>query len=454
MVAMVLGGIVALIVVGVTATVALLRRPEGPPDTVLAAVEQMAAVPGVRRVDILDYAPPPSGWLEDGHAVARVGVELDGDLEPDAAATAASTAVRTWYDTDPFPGVEKGTEFELTAGEPVSVAGADVTTPVGILIPGSDEHEPGTPTWDVVRDDVAVAFALWKAGAVHASGHDAVAQDAAGLVALGQVAADRGASVTLSGGGAVYQRGGAPVVEIVGLVAAASERPGVESATFLSQESRLNVVAAWPTGSVELGQLVSWLEGQDVAARLHRPIAFAVTGPGGVATAEGWVSGFTPPGWEPHSLPLPEGVVPWPEDPSAPPCGGDDLEITWSGSDAAMGQRRGALRGRNVSGHPCAVEGTPEVEPLRSDGQAQVGVTTEPFRPGVVPARVVIPSGETAVAAIEWRMMSARTELDYTTAVRVTSVPGALPAEVHTDEQLDILEGAVLAVSPWAQDID
>jgi hypothetical protein len=58
------------------------------------------------------------------------------------------------------------------------------------------------------------------------------------------------------------------------------------------------------------------------------------------------------------------------------------------------------------------------------------------------------------VAAIEWRMMSARTELDYTTAVRVASVPGALPAEVHTDEQLDILEGAVLAVSPWAQDID
>ena len=451
---MVLGGIVALIVVGMTATVALLRLPEGPPDTVLAAVEQMAAVPGVRRVDILDYAPPPSGW-RDGHALARVGVVLDSELEPDAAAAAASAAVQTWYDAQPFSGVEEGTEFELTAGESMSAASVGVTTPVGILIPGSDEHEPGAQPWDVARDDVAVAFALWKAGAVHASGHDAVARDAEGLVALGQVAADRAARVTLSilGGSGVYQAGGVPNVELVGMVAAASERPGVESATFLHQQSRLDVRAAWPTGSVELGRLVAWLEGQDIAARLHSPIAFTLTGPGGVATAEGWVAGFRPPQWEPHSLPLPEGVVPWPEDPSAPSCGGDDLEMTWGGSDAAMGQRRGALLGRNVSGHPCAVEGMPDVEPLRGDGQPQVDVTTEPFRPGVVPARVVIPPGETAVAAIEWRMMSARSELDDTTAMRVVSVPGASPAEVRTDGQLDILEGAVLGVSPWAQDI-
>ncbi|HEX5947426.1 MAG TPA: DUF4232 domain-containing protein, partial [Acidimicrobiales bacterium] len=252
----------------------------------------------------------------------------------------------------------------------------------------------------------------------------------------------------------VYQRGGVPDVELVRLVAAASERPGVETATFLSQESRFDVRATWPTGSAELGQLVAWLEGQDIAARLRRPIPFTLTGPDGVATAEGWVSGFSPPEWEPHPLPLPEGVVPWPEDPSAPSCGGDDLELTWGGSDAAMGQRRGGLLGRNVSGHPCAVEGVPDVEPLRSDGQPQVDVTTEPFRPGVVPARVVIPPGETALAAIDWRMMSAGSELEYTTAMRVVPVPGASSTEVPADEQLDILDGAVLAVSPWVQDLD
>ncbi|MDD9371866.1 MAG: DUF4232 domain-containing protein [Acidimicrobiales bacterium] len=452
---MVLGGIVALIVVGLTATAALLRRPEGPPDPVLAAVEQMAAVPGVRQVDILDYVPASSGW-QGGHASARVGVVLDGELEPDAAGAAASAAVQSWYEARPFTGVDDGTELELRAGESTSAESGDVTTPVGVLIPGGDAHEPSAEPWDVARDDIAVAFALWKAGAVRASGHDAVAQDAERLVVLGQVAADREASVTLIilGGSGVYQRGGVPDVELVGLVAAASERPGVDTATFLSQESRLDVRATWPTGSAELGQLVAWLEGQVIAARRQRSIAFTLTGPGGVATAEGWVSGFSPPQWEPHPLPLPEGVVPWPEDPSAPSCGGDDLEVTWSGSDAAMGQRRGALRGRNVSGHPCAVEGVPSVEPLRGDGQPQVDVTTEPFRPGVIPARVVIPPGEAAVAAIDWRMMSARSELDYTTAVRVVSVPGAAPAEVVTDAQLDILDGAVLAVSPWAQEVD
>jgi hypothetical protein len=454
---MVLGGIVALIAVGMTATAALLRRADGPPDTWLAAVEQMEAVPGIQRVDILDYAPPPSGWMadrEDYTPAARLGVVLERELEPDAAATAASTAVQAWCDAHPLTDVEENTEFEFTAGESTSVAGAGLTTPVAILLSGNDVHEPGAQPWDVARDDVAVAFALWKAGAVHASGHDATARDAEGLVMLGQVAADRGASVTLSilGGGGVYQRGGVPIVELVGLVAAASERPGVESATFLSQETRLDVRAAWPTGSVELGQLVAWLEGEDVAARLQRPIAFTLTGPAGEATAEGWVSGFSPPQWEPHTLPLPEGVVPWPEDPSAPPCGGDDLEVTWSGSDAAMGQRWGVLRGRNVSGHPCAVEGVPDVEPLRSDGQPQADVTTEPYEPGVVPARVVIPPGESAVAIIGWRMMSARDELDYTTAVRVVPVPGASPAELLTDAQQDILDGAVLAVSPWAQD--
>jgi hypothetical protein len=327
--AIVVGGVVALIVVGMTATVALRRRAEGPPDAVRAAVEQMEAVPGVRHVDILDYEPPPRGWLEDGHALARVGVVLDGGLEPDAAATTASTVVQTWYDAHPFSGVEDGTEFELTAGDSVSVAGVGVTTPVGILIPGSDEHEPGAPIWDVARDDVAIAFALWKAGAVYASGHDAIAGDAEGLVELGRLAADRAARVTLSilGGSGVYQAGGVPIVEIVGLVAAASERPGVESATFLHQQSRLDVRAAWSTGSVELGRLVAWLEGQDVAARLHRPIAFTLTGPCGVATADGWVSGFRPPQPEPHSLPLPEGVVPWSEDASAPSCDGDDLEM-------------------------------------------------------------------------------------------------------------------------------
>ena len=84
---------------------------------------------------------------------------------------------------------------------------------------------------------------------------------------------------------------------------------------------------------------------------------------------------------------------------------------------------------------------------------ATVALLRRPEGPPV-PARVVVPPGETAVAAIDWRMMSAGSELEYTTAMRVVSVPGASSTEVPADEHLDILDGAVLAVSPWVQDLD
>lgn len=302
----------------------------------------------------------------------------------------------------PFPGVEEGTEFELTAGEPVSVAGADVTTPVGILIPGSDEHEPGTPTWDVVRDDVAVAFALWKAGAVHASGHDAVAHDAAGLVALGEVAADRGASVTLSGGGAVYQGGGAPVVEIVGLVAAASEPPGVESATFLSQESRLNVVAAWPTGSVELGHLLG-----DPAPGGGRLL---VTGAAGAVG--GYVAALAPDrGWQVTGLARPhdEAFVR-----SLGAAFTTHAEPGWDAvADAAVLQERGLA--------------------LVRDGGVFVGV-----RPSAVPAA----ERGVTVAVVETRPDAARlADLLARTAA------GELPARVHAVVPLDDVADAHRAVA-------
>nr|WP_246322156.1 DUF4232 domain-containing protein [Nocardioides panzhihuensis] len=133
-----------------------------------------------------------------------------------------------------------------------------------------------------------------------------------------------------------------------------------------------------------------------------------------------------------------------------------DLEVTFGGHDAAAGSRQAWIRARNAGAQACAIESVPAVEFLDAAGAAQAGVTIEPYEPSMVPARVVVPAGESAMAVIDWQAMSTANDPDVTTALRVTALPGSKPVTIQVSRpsapsDLDILDGAEVRISPWAQ---
>ncbi|MDQ4112451.1 MAG: hypothetical protein M3306_15335 [Actinomycetota bacterium] len=83
-------------------------------------------------------------------------------------------------------------------------------------------------------------------------------------------------------------------------------------------------------------------------------------------------------------------------------------------------------------------------------------MTTEPYEPSMVPERVVVPAGESVTAVIDWQAMSTANDPDVTTDLRVTALPGGKPVTVAVSwpgapSDLDILDGAEVRISPWAQ---
>jgi hypothetical protein len=218
---------------------------------------------------------------------------------------------------------------------------------------------------------------------------------------------------------------------------------------------------AGPAHTPQAGDGGGWREDPARAAGLDGPVAYTVTEPGYATLLDGWVGGAAPPEPEPRTVPLPDGVTPWPEAPAAPACSGDDLELTLGTPDAAAGGRYLGVLARNVSGGPCALEGVPGLAFRNAEGEPQRNVTVAP-QPGIVPGRVVVPAGGQAMATLQWRAMSTALDPDVTTRVEVTPVPGADPVRLVPREPgdsggattLDVLDGAEVRVGPWAQAVE
>ncbi|MGW8566801.1 DUF4232 domain-containing protein [Isoptericola sp. NPDC055881] len=440
--------VTALVVVVAVAVALSAWRPWDPvPDALRAAVHDAAAVPGVVSTELTTYEVTQRDAKDGDAARADVTVVLDPGLAPDAARRAAERA------------------HDVLAAQVDGVRSLSLDTTVRAGTPRTVHGITVYPLTAWVADDgdatsVADAYRLWRAGATSVSGASADAADGDALVALARASADAGltASLATADGAVQYDAYQAvPDVPAVRLAVASSRRPGVEIASFAaSMEPRLSVALSVPAASAQARALVRWLDDPARASGLGRPVAYTLSEPGFATLVDGWVGDVAPPEPAEHTVPLPDGVAAWP-DVDAPACTGADLRLALSAPDAAAGSRYLAVLARNVSGSPCALDGTPGLVFRDAAGDAQPDVTLAPSAPGVVPGRVVVPPGERARASLQWGAMSTALDPDVTTTVDVVPVPDAeavsltpkVPGVGPVD--LDVLDGATVRVSPWVQ---
>lgn len=166
--------------------------------------------------------------------------------------------------------------------------------------------------------------------------------------------------------------------------------------------------------------------------------------------------------------PVPDRPAAFPEDPTAPACSTTDLTVEIAGGDAAMGTRSLLLEAFNVSGHPCAVQGRPVLAFRRLTGGLTQDVSFVPADLGPVePPRVVVPPGRSVLSGLEWGAMSVGPRDDPAGGVVVTAAPGSETVELPVGSmrrehgyagamptELDILDGAVIEVTPWLVQVE
>lgn len=433
--------VVSALALVATITAGLLAwRPWDPvPDELRAALARIGELPGVLDVDV-DYEVTLHDGKDGDAARALVSARLDADLRPDAAAETARRATAV-LDAVDVPGVTSlDRSVWVNAGEPTSTHGMDVF-PVMVAF-----------------DDVEEAFALWHAGALAVRGEVTV-RDGEHLVELARFAAEQGIAVSLrtTDGSLAYDAmGTVPDVAAASLIADVATRPGVRTVGYDAYaEPALRVGLDVAHDSAQADDVLEHLEAEDLAERAGHPVAVTLTDPA-FTQRSGWVSALAPAEPEPHTLPMPADVEPWPDD-DAPACTGSDLELSYGGSDAATGARFASVRARNVGDGACAVEGVPEIDFRNAEGESQRDVTLEPYGAGIVAARVVVPAGAEVFTPIEWRAMSTANDPDVTTSIVVTPVPGAGPVSLDvlghesSASGLDVLDGAQVSVGPWVQ---
>lgn len=428
----------------------------GPPDEIESAAEAVRALPGVVDVTVTRTFGPEAVQGNFGQrsettpSTVRVEVTLAGALDPEGAGEAAGAAHR------------------LVAGAARDVdEHKNVTVTSNFVGPGLSVSAGPNTAADVVVDAVEDGYGLLAAGATtvglglgEGGGPDpltATAHVAAAapddLVDVAEAADELDRQVELEAPGARYRSAArVPDVDTVRLLVTAAGRPGVQDATYLAQERRLTLQSDAEPGAQSLADLRRWLETQDFATA-DDPLAYTVLD-AGYAETTGWVSGAEP---APRSPEPAGGAAPWPDDPAAPDCTGQDLDVTLGVVDSAAGTRGVSVRARNVSGRPCAVEGVPDLVFENAAGQPQGNVTVQPSDPGVAPTRVVVPDGGAVLAPLLWHTMSTANDPDTTTTVQVAPVPGAdpVPLDATTDGTratgLDVLDGAEVRVGPWTQ---
>lgn len=435
------------------------------PAEVASAADAVRDLPGVDEVAVTRTpagAEPVQGNFgqrsEPAPSTVSVEVALAGTLGPRAAGEAAGEAHRLLV----------ASAERVDERENVTVASSFVGGP------GLGVSTGPTTTSAVVADAVEDGFTLLGAGATSVGlglggrgdgswDDDPIAATARvsaatrdDLVGLARTAEELDRGVELQAPGVLYRAASrVPDVGAVRLLVAAAGRPGVVDATYLSQEQRITLRSDAEAGSQDLADLRRWLETQDYATA-DDPLAYTVMD-AAYAETTGWVSGAEPASYAPHTLDPFTDAGAWPEDPAAPDCAGQDLEVTFGVVDSAAGTRGASVLATNVSGGPCTVENVPDLVFENEAGQPQQDVTIEPYEPGVVPGRVVVPDGGTVLAPLLWRAMSTANDPDTTTTVQVTAVPGAdpVPLDVTTDGTpatgLDVLDGAEVRVGPWTQ---
>lgn len=306
-----------------------------------------------------------------------------------------------------------------------------------------------------VKEQIIQAFSLRQLGAHSVGQGSAVAKDVPGLKVLGGYAAehDEPVSLRLEDSSLIYSSDQRLDLAEFDLAVEAAALDAVESTVFDS--SGLSVHTTAEADSEDTVRVKEWLAKH---APLEQPVAFTLSTAGYADVIEGWVSEKLPESLIARPAPLPDNVAAWSDDPAAPACAQDDLELALGAPDAALGSRYMAISAKNISTAPCAVEGYPQVRFRNSQGQAQQDVRLVPMA-SIQSQRVVIPAGESILSALKWKAMSTANDPDATTSLGIAAAAGFESAELVPEVQgaatsLDILDGGEVAQSPWLQALD
>ncbi|UYQ77190.1 DUF4232 domain-containing protein [Glutamicibacter sp. JL.03c] len=381
---------------------------------------------------------------KDGNSsLASWTVELDESLDAEQAgeiAQWASSRIRTLASEQS----KAHSSLRFVAGEPQDSAIPDlVLYPLDVT--DSDE----------VKERIIQAFSLLKLGAHSVGQGSAVARDLPTLEILGDYAAQQEMPVTLAleDSSLRYSSDQRLNTAEFDLALEAAGLDGVDSVVFDS--GGLSLHTNQEEDSQKTGRLKDWLSQH---APLDEPVAFTLSSAGYAKVTEGWVGGKLPESLIARPARLPDGVAPWPKDPSAPACAADDVELSLGAPDAAVGSRYMALYAKNISTGSCAIQGYPRIEFRNAQGEQQKDMAIEPMA-DIRAQRVVIPAGDSVLSALKWKAMSTANDPDETTMLSVAARTGfgtveLTPRQGDSPVSLDILDGGQVDQSPWLQALD
>lgn len=304
----------------------------------------------------------------------------------------------------------------------------------------------------LLGEKAAFAFGLRHHGAASVINGSATADNLDQLLKLGEFAAQakHPVELALTDHSVRYSPTDSTDISELQFLADAAKRGIFQNASIDNSGLNLTLVIEAPAAAEK--ETRSWLEEH---AAFAEAMPYKLFSAGYEVLAEGWVGDKKPEWLIPRPVALPDNLTSWPQNPSAPWCAEDDLEIVLGTPDAATGSRYLSVHAKNISPRPCALRSYPQIDFLNADGETQPDVQLQP-EPGILLERVVIPSDEAVISTLEWNAMSTSLDPDETVALRVAAAKGMTPVELAPafDGQpatLDILDGAQLRQSPWVQ---
>lgn len=304
----------------------------------------------------------------------------------------------------------------------------------------------------LLGEKAAFAFGLRHHGAASVINGSATADNLEQLLKLGEFTAQakHPAELVLADHSVRYSATDRTDMSELQLLADAAKRGIFQNASI--DNSGLNLTLGNQAPAAAEQETHVWLEQHEA---FDEAMPYKLFSAGYEVLAEGWVGGKKPESLIPRPVVLPDNVTSWPQDPSAPWCAEDELDIALGTPDAAAGSRYLPVFAKNTSAGPCALRSYPQIAFLNADGDAQPDVQLQP-EPGILLERVTIPAGEAVISTLEWNAMSTSLDPDETVALGIAAARGMTPVELApaVDGQpttLDILDGARITQSPWVQ---
>ncbi|MGH1563280.1 peptidoglycan DD-metalloendopeptidase family protein [Mumia sp. DW29H23] len=132
-------------------------------------------------------------------------------------------------------------------------------------------------------------------------------------------------------------------------------------------------------------------------------------------------------------------------------CGPQDVALSLTPVEPALGHRYARVALRNVSGSACTVEGYPGVGGQGQSGDPLVLAAEQRQRTGESAGvtRIALGPAAEAFVNVEWGGSLGGAETERITALALQLARGQDPVVARTEESLDIGNGTTVRVGPW-----